>query len=211
VHNGLDPSRVALHGAEARQWLRETLQLPAETPVVGTVGRLAPEKNQAMFVAAVAEACAARPDLHAVIVGDGVLREALQADVRARGLTGRVHLLGERRDSRRIIAGLDLFVLTSRIEGFANVLLEAAFLGVPAIATRVGGAVDLLHEGDLVECGDATGAGRLMLDRLTRRDEARRLAAVTRQRAFDRFTASHSTAQWFALYDQLLSDKGEDQ
>lgn len=211
VHNGLDPSRVALHGAEARQWLRETLQVPAEALVVGTVGRLAPEKDQAMFVAAVAEACAARPDLHAVIVGDGVLREALDADIRARGLTGRVHLLGERRDSRRIIAGLDLFVLTSRIEGFANVLLEAAFLGVPAIATRVGGAVDLLHDGDLVDCGDAAGTGRLMLARLTRRDEARQLAAATRQRAFDQFTASHSTAQWFALYDQLLSDKGEGQ
>lgn len=211
VPNGLDPSRVVLHGAGAHQWLRETLGLPPEAPVVGTVGRLAPEKDQAMFVAAVAEACAACPDLHAVIVGDGVLRETLAADVRARGLDGRVHLLGERRDSRRLIAGLDLFVLTSHIEGFANVLLEAAFLGVPAIATRVGGAVDLLHEGDLVECGDAAGAARLILDRLTRRDEARRLAAATRQRAFDQFTASHSTSRWFALYDQLLSDKGEGQ
>lgn len=211
VHNGLDPSRVVLHAAEARQWLRETLQLPPETPVVGTVGRLAPEKDQAMFVAAVAEACAARPDLHAVIVGDGVLRETLEAEVRARGLDGRVHLLGERRDSRRLIAGLDLFVLTSRIEGFANVLLEAAFLGVPAIATRVGGAVDLLHDGDLVDCGDAAGAGRLIVDRLNRPEAARRLAAATRQRVFDHFTASHSTSRWFALYDQLLFDKGEGQ
>ncbi len=211
VHNGLEPSRVVLQAADARQWLRETLHLAPETPVVGTVGRLAPEKDQAMFVAAVAEACAARPDLHAVIVGDGVLRETLEADVRARGLAGRVHLLGERRDSRRLIAGLDLFVLTSHIEGFANVLLEAAFLGVPAIATRVGGAVDLLHDGDLMDCGDASGAARLMLDRLDRPDEARRLAEATRARAFDRFTASHSAAQWFALYDQLLSDKGEGQ
>lgn len=209
VHNGLDPARVVTQGADARLWLREVLQVPAETPVVGTVGRLAPEKDQAMFVRAVAQASARRPDLQAVIVGDGVMREGLERLIREQGLSGRVHLLGERADSRRIIAALDLFVLTSQIEGFANVLLEAAFLGVSAIATRVGGAVDLLEPDDLVAPGDADGTCRLLLDRLDQPTETARRAAVTRHRALDRFTADHSTAQWFALYDQLLSDKGE--
>jgi len=209
VPNGLDPARVVAHGAGARAWLRQTLQVPPDTPVVGTVGRLAPEKDQEMFVRAVALACAERPELQAVIVGDGVMREPLERRIREHGLDGRVHLLGERADSRRIIAGLDVFVLTSQIEGFANVLLEAAFLGVPSIATRVGGAVDLLDAGDLVRPGDAAGAGRVLLERLGRTAETRERAAATRQRALDRFTAVHSTARWLALYDQLLSDKGE--
>ncbi len=211
VHNGLDPARVVAHGADARAWLRRTLQLPADAPIVGTVGRLAPEKDQEMFVRAVAMACAERPDLQAVIVGDGVMREVLERRIREHGLSARVHLLGERADSRRIIAGLDVFVLTSQIEGFANVLLEAAFLGVPSVSTRVGAAVDLLEEGDLVAPGDSAGTSRRILDRLARPEWTRRLAAATRQRAFERFTADHSTAQWFALYDQLLSDKGEGQ
>ncbi len=211
VHNGLDPARVVAHGADARAWLRQMLQLPAETPVVGTVGRLAPEKDQAMFVRAVALAGADRPDLHAVIVGEGQMREPLERQVRELGLSGRVHLLGERADSRRIIAGLDVFVLTSHIEGFANVLLEAAFLGVPALSTRVGGAVDLLDDDDLVMPDDAGGTCRGILERLARPERSERQAATTRQRAFERFTTDHSTSQWFALYDQVLSDKGEGQ
>jgi glycosyltransferase involved in cell wall biosynthesis len=211
VHNGLDPARVVAHGADARQWLRQMLQVSAETPVVGTVGRLAPEKDQSMFVRAVALACADRPDLHAVIVGDGVMREPLEREIGALGLSGRVHLLGERADSRRIIAGLDLFVLTSHIEGFANVLLEAAFLGVPSLSTRVGGAVDLLDDGDLVMPGDADGTCRGILDRLARPEWTERQAAATRQRAFERFTADRSTSRWFALYDQVWSDQGEGQ
>ena len=211
VPNGLDPGRVVTGSADARTWLRQMLQVPPEARIVGTVGRLAPEKDQATFVRAVAMACAECPDLHAVIVGDGVLREALGQDVRRLGLGGRVHLLGERPDSRRIIAGLDLFVLTSQIEGFANVLLEAAFLGVPAVATRVGGAVDLLDAADLVAPGDAGGIGRVLLERLAQPDTTRQRAIAVRQRALARFTADHSTAQWFALYDRLWSDKGEGQ
>ena len=209
--NGLDPTRVVSHGVDAPAWLRQEFGLPAGTPVVGTVGRLAPEKDQAMFVRALDQALAHRPDLHAVVVGDGALRQDLERLVRERGLAGRVHVLGERSDSRRIIAGLDLFVLTSKIEGFPNVLLEAAFLGVPAIATRVGGAVDLLDAEDLVTAGDAEAAGRLILERLARPEVAQERAVALRARAFERFTADHSTSRWFALYDQVLSDKGEGQ
>lgn len=211
VPNGLDPSRVMAHAVDAAAWLRQELGVAAGTPVVGTVGRLAPEKDQAMFVRALAHAMALHPDLHAVVVGEGAMRQDLERLVRARGLADRVHLLGERTDSRRIIAGLDLFVLTSQIEGFPNVLLEAAFLGVPVIATAVGGAVDLLDAEDLVTAGDADGTGRLILDRLARPEAARQRAAALRARAFERFTTVHSTSRWFALYDQVLSGQGEGQ
>lgn len=211
VHNGLDPARVSFGAAEARRWLRDTLGLPPETPIVGTVGRLAPEKDQAMFIRAVAQARVTRPDLHAVVVGDGVLRQELEGLAGDAGLAGCIHFLGERRDSRRIIAGLDVFALTSHIEGFANVLLEAAFLGVPMIATRVGGAVDLLERADLVTPGDAAATCQLLLARLARPEESVRRAAATRRLALERFTADHSTSRWFALYDQLLIDQGERQ
>ncbi len=211
VPNGLDPDAVTRHGAGAPGWLRRELTLPPETRLVGTVGRLAPEKDQAMFIRAVALARAAGADLHAVVVGDGVLRQTLERQARADGVADRVHFLGERSDSRRVIAGLDVFVLTSHIEGFPNVLLEAAFLGVPAASTSVGGASDVLDPDDLVAPGDAAATCRLILARLARRDVAQAHAAAIRQRALERFTVDRSTARWLALYDRLLSDQGDGQ
>lgn len=211
VPNGLDPARVHQDAADARAWLRATLGLRPEAPLVGTVGRLAPEKDHATFVRAVGLASASVSNLHAVIVGDGALRQAIAEEVRTLGLADRVHLLGERADSRRIIAALDLFVLTSQIEGFPNVLLEAAFLGVPALATRVGGAADVLEDPDLLVPGDADGAAASMCARLGAPDEARARARSTQRRALDQFTAERSTARWLALYDRLLFEKGDGQ
>jgi glycosyltransferase involved in cell wall biosynthesis len=162
-----------------------------------------------MFLRAVALARELRQELHAVVVGDGARRQDLERRAQELGLGCHVHFLGERTDSRRIIAGLDVFVLTSRIEGFPNVLLEAAFLGVPAIATAVGGAADVLDAQDLVEPGEAERCGRAIVDRIAHRDVARFHAAAIRQRAFEQFTAAHSSARWLALYDQLLTDKGD--
>lgn len=211
VPNGLNPERVVQHADGAYAWLRRELQLPFETPVVGTVGRLAPEKDHVMFLRAVATALRSRHDLHAVIVGDGAQRQLLEQEAAALGLAGRVHFMGERTDSRRIIAGLDVFALTSRIEGFPNVLLEAAFLAVPAIATDIGGAGDVLDADDLMDPGDADQASRLLLARLASRDRARFHAAAVRRRALDQFTAAHSSARWLALYDRLLTGKGDGQ
>lgn len=211
VPNGLDPEGVMRHGAGAPAWLRRELGCPPDTKVVGTVGRLAPEKDQAMFIRAVALARAAGTDLHAVIVGDGVLRQALERQAREHAVADRVHFLGERSDARRVIAGLDVFVLTSQIEGFPNVLLEAAFLSVPAVSTRVGGAGDVLDADDLVDPGDAEGTCRRILARLAHRDVAQGHATAIRRRALERFNVDRSTARWFALYDRLLSDQGDGQ
>jgi glycosyltransferase involved in cell wall biosynthesis len=210
VHNGLDPHRVIPHGPGAVAWLRAQLGLEPDTPIVGTVGRLAPEKDQDMFLRAVARARAVRPDLHAVLAGDGVLRAALKQRARALGIEHQVHFLGERTDSRHIIAGLDLFVLTSRIEGFPNVLLEAAFLGVPAVATAVGGCGDVLDASDLVAPGDAENLSQLMLMRLAQPDRAHFHAASICRRALDQFTAERCTAHWLTLYERLLTATSDD-
>lgn len=211
VHNGLDPARVVSCADGAHAWLRDELKLASDTPLVGTVGRLAPEKDHVMFLRAIERALRTRHDLHAVIVGDGALRQALEQKAELYGIRARVHFMGERSDSRRIIAGLDVFALTSRIEGFPNVLLEAAFLAVPSISTEIGGAADVLDQEDLMDPGDADQASRLILTKLARRDVARFHAAATRRRAFDQFTAAHSSARWLALYDRLLTAKGDGQ
>jgi glycosyltransferase involved in cell wall biosynthesis len=208
VHNGLDPERVVENTGGAAVWLRDELGLPRTTMVVGTVGRLATEKDHDTFLRAVARARTDRPELHAVIAGDGALRASLESRAGELGLDGHVHFLGARKDSRRIIAALDLFVLASRIEGFPNVLLEAAFLGVPAIATAVGGAADVLTLEDLAWAGDSERLGRMIVARLGALDQARFHAAAVRRRALERFTAERSARRWLTLYANLLEREG---
>ena len=207
VHNGLDPAAVVREATGAHGWLRADLGLDADTPLVGTVGRLAPEKDHETFVRAFARARAERPDLHGVIVGDGELRPALMRLAGELGIGDALHFLGSRRDSRRIIAALDVFVLTSRIEGFPNVLLEAAFLGIPAVATDVGGSGDVLDREDLVAPGDTGATARAIAARVERPDAARFHAAAIRRRAHERFTAERTTGRWLALYDRLIPAK----
>lgn len=201
VHNGLDPRPLERETAGAGAWLREALSLAPHAVVIGTVGRLAVEKDQSTFIRAVAALRAEGRDVHAVVAGEGPLFDALARLGRDLGLDGsRLQWLGARTDVRRIIAGLDVFVLTSRIEGFPNALLEAAMLGVPCVSSDVGGVADVIGgTHDLFASGDALGAARLIARKLDR-PRARAEAAVVRERCYRLFTAEQLMARWAEVY-----------
>jgi glycosyltransferase involved in cell wall biosynthesis len=206
VHNGLDPSLFLGDVRQARTRVRHAVGVADDAIVIGTVGRLAPEKDHLTFLRMLHAVRARRPDVHGVIVGDGQLRTQLETAAEQMGLSDAVTFLGERDDARRLMAGFDLFVLTSTIEGFPNVLLEAAFLGVPSVASRVGGSPDVLASGeDTFVAGDAAAAAQRVLTLLDTPSLAEAGAELTRLRAFTLFTADRTASRWFALYDHRLS------
>ena len=208
IHNGLDPSKFLVDVRAARHGVRDAAGLAVDAPIIGTVGRLAPEKDHDTFLRIVRQVHRARPDVRAVIVGGGQLRQELETTVTAMGLADVVTFLGERSDARTLMAGLDVFVLPSRIEGFPNVLLEAAFLGVPAVASRVGGSPDVLPmPEDTFAAGDADTAACRVLQMLEAPESAALRAAEMRDRAFSMFTADRTAARWFELYDRCLSEE----
>ena len=135
--------------------LRQTLGL--RPPVLLSVGNLLPFKGHDLAV----EALARLPEASLLIVGQGPAEPELRALIQARGLAGRVHMLGAvpHSDMARVYNAADVLVLASAREGWPNVLLEAMACGTPAVATRVGGIPEVLAE---------PAAGRLM----ARRDEA---------------------------------------
>jgi glycosyltransferase involved in cell wall biosynthesis len=202
VPNGLNPTRILGDAVGARDWLRAELGLAADATVVGTVGRLAPEKDQAVFIKAVAAVHRLKPALKAVVVGDGECGAVLKALTRELGLEEVVTFMGRRSDSRRIIAGLDVFMLTSQSEGFPNVLLESAFLGTPAISTDVAGASDVLDSvADLFPAGHPVAAAGRLAEKLNHPERARNRANAVRTRAYRLFTADQMTARWLELYN----------
>lgn len=135
VHNG-----IRLHGAPAPgvvEGIRAGVGAGPDTLLVVGVGHVARRKGFDILLAALARV--ADPGVHAVIVGSGAEMGALRAQAARLGLADRVHWLGHRDDVPDILAACDVFVLSSRNEGMANVMLEAMSVGMPVVGTDISG------------------------------------------------------------------------
>jgi glycosyltransferase involved in cell wall biosynthesis len=154
ILNGIDVSQFA-PGPDARRLARRALGISDSAWVVGTVGRLSQEKDQALLLRAMIPLLDTRR--HVVIVGDGPERGTLEALARASGCAPSIHIVGARHDVHALLHAFDVFVLPSRSEGLPLVLLEAMSSGLVVVATAVGGIPDLVEHGVtgfLVATGD---------------------------------------------------------
>ncbi|MGE3173909.1 MAG: asparagine synthase (glutamine-hydrolyzing) [Planctomycetota bacterium] len=148
VRNALDGGALAAPDAAAVAALREELGVAADAPVLAGVMRLSEEKQPLLFVRAVAAAARRVPAIQAVLVGTGPMADEVAAEVERLGLAGRLHLLGRRRDVPTVLGAAAVVLLTSRMEGAPNALLEAQWFGLPVVSTRVGGCPECLVEGE---------------------------------------------------------------
>jgi glycosyltransferase involved in cell wall biosynthesis len=140
--------------------LRRQIGMPGEGPLVGMVACLKPQKAPLDFVEVARRVAHEVPQARFLIAGDGPLRPAIEARARAVGLEGRLHLLGWRRDLPRVMAALDVLVLTSLWEGLPRVIPEGIAAGVPVVATAVDGTADILVDGEngmVCRPGDVAG------------------------------------------------------
>ena len=206
IHNGLDPARLVVDRSQSRTLLQQETGAGERAIFVGTVGRLAHEKDQATFLRILAAVREERRDVHGVVVGNGELRGSLEALAQELGVGRAVTFLGERSDARRLIAGFDLFVLTSRSEGFPNVLLEATLMGVPCVATNIAGNPDVLErEEALFPVGDVGRGAERVLAALADVPRTQQRTDEVRQRALTLFTAERSVDAWLDLYRRHIS------
>jgi glycosyltransferase involved in cell wall biosynthesis len=208
IDNGIDIESLRARAGAGRA-LHAELGLAPETPLVGMAGRLAPEKGHAVMLEALALVRhGAGPAPHLVVAGDGPLRGAIEAAVAARGLTGRVHLLGARSDLPVIYAGLTVLAQPSLREGLPLVVLEAAALGLPIVASAVGAIPEALAGGEagvLVRPGDATALAAALGDLLRDPARADRLGKRAAGRVAERYSARAMAQRYLAeVYRPLL-------
>lgn len=193
-----------------REAARRELRLPFDRSarVVGFVGRLSHEKGADVLV----EAMTALRDLpvHAVFIGDGPERVALETLAASLDVASRVHFCGSVLGASRLMKAFDVFALTSRTEGTPIALLEAMAHGVPIVATRVGGVPDVVssREALLVPSMHAPGIAAAIRAIVDDPDAgARRVNAASA-----RLTAEFAPAPWLdrhdALYRALLRESG---
>lgn len=144
VPNALDPGILQVDRAMARIRSRELFGIPATAPLLVGVMRFTEEKGPLLFVEVAAELRRRIPGLRALLIGDGPMRPEVEATRDALGLGDRLILAGRRTDVFPLMATGDLLLQTSRLEGMPNVVMEAQALGLPVVATAVGGTLDAL-------------------------------------------------------------------
>jgi glycosyltransferase involved in cell wall biosynthesis len=165
--------------------------IPLSTPIkVVTVGRLVPWKQVDHLIVAMAQCDGAG----LVIVGDGPERKRLEELVRSRDVADRVYFAGQRskEETLSLMAACDLLVLNSTYEGFPHVVLEAMSVGLPVVATSVGGTPELVRDGEngVLIAPNANGVlSRIFMELVSSSAERQRLADGAR-RTVERFRHS---------------------
>jgi glycosyltransferase involved in cell wall biosynthesis len=202
VENGVDVEAVREAALSGRRGARGALGASDDDLVLLCLGRLSPEKGQRVLLEALRDVrLAGAAHLVVALVGDGPERPALEA--LARG-DARVRFLGWRDDPHRWLGAADLFVLPSLSEGLPVALLEALAVGLPCVATSVGGVPAALEgAGLLVPPGVAHDMAAALAPLLASPAERTRLAALARARAA-RFGADRQASALADLYRTVL-------
>lgn len=174
-----------------RDEARRALGLDAQAWIVGNVGRLHPDKDQATLLRGFAQALPGLPgNARLALLGKGRLEDSLKALAAELGIAERVDFLGQVADARRYFQAFDVFALSSDHEPFGMVLLEAMVAGVPVLATACGGAREVVEGvGVLFALGDAGQLAQGLQHMAGLSDEQRReCATLMLQRLHKRFS-----------------------
>jgi glycosyltransferase involved in cell wall biosynthesis len=173
---------------------------------VGTVGRIATEKNQALLVRAVAPLLGAKTRL--LVAGSGPLLPSLAEQAAALEGAAFIHLLGARQDAPAVLNALDAFVLCSNTEGLPLVLPEAMAVGLPVVSTSVGGIPTVVKEGQtgfLVPVGDEAALRERVAMLRADRELGRACGESARAAAVARFSAERMQRDYVELYERVLA------
>lgn len=201
---GLDLQPLA--GPLPRGALRKEAGWPADSPVVGIVGRLVPIKDLDTFIAAACTVAAAAGNIRFAVVGDGEERERLEARATL-ALGEKIHFFGWRKDMAAVLGDLDLVVNTSVNEGTPVALIEALAAARPVVATAVGGTPDLLGGGRfgvLVSARSASEVAKAIGAALDSPASSLRMAAEGQAMALARYSVARLLNDMAGLYRELL-------
>jgi glycosyltransferase involved in cell wall biosynthesis len=129
------------------QRLRAEIGVPSEAVLIGLVGFLVEQKRPERAVELVAGLRDRQVDVHLVVAGTGPLAPLVRQKAESLGVSDRVWTIGHRDDVPRVLAGLDLLVLTSDDEGVPGIVIEAAMAGCPVVTFPLGGVADVVADG----------------------------------------------------------------
>ena len=192
---------------EYRIRVRREFGFDANDFVVGYVGNFAPGKGHIQLVEAFAKIISQIPNARLFFIGRGMLPEV---EIAAAKLpVGKVIFTGWRNDISACLNAMDIFVQPSLSEAFSQVLIEAMGVGLPVIATDVGGAREVIEDGVngiLIEPHDTNAIRQAVLRLHNDRELLEHLSEAGSKSVRERFTAKHMVERQFELYEQWLTN-----
>ena len=204
VHNGIDVNHF-------RRLVRQRGQLfpglEDRTLIVCTGNMHTDVKGHPTLIEAARSMCAKFPQIKFVLIGGGEKRSEFQSKVSELGLDPNFLFLGSRQNVSEILACCDIAVLPSQAEGFSNALLEYMAIGLPTVATDVGGNPEVIENGItglLVRPSDPTALAAAISSLLENPHFAAQLGAAGRERVRRHFDFAQLTSNVDALYTELL-------
>ncbi len=208
VHNGVE--RRSFQKPVDRTNVRREFGL-ADGPLLVMVARLTQPKGHCDLIEALALLRDRWPQLQCVCVGDGELRQSLEALAAARGLSSICRFVGSRDDVTEFYAAADMVVLPSHSEGFPFVILEAMAMGKAVIATSVNGVPEVIEHtktGLLVKAHDVAGLAGAIEFLLEHPDRAMQLGNAGRAVVQAQFTVDRMVEKTVAVFDAALQAEG---
>ncbi len=211
IPNGIDPAQLGQQ-AQAREDVRAEADTPADAPVLVFVGSLSAEKRVDRLLRVAAQVHRQQPGVHVWIVGGGPLRAELERQARASPLAGQVRFFGVQKSVAPFLKAADLFLLTSDTEGVPAVVLEAGFMKLPVVATRVGGLAECVRDGEtgvLVGPREEDEMARHVLRLLRHPTRRAEMGAAAKRWVQDRFTIEQIARRYAAFYQEVLDGTGK--
>jgi glycosyltransferase involved in cell wall biosynthesis len=206
IHNCVDSEKIKVNKSKIE--VKRDLKVIKDLPLIGTAGRLVPVKGLDYLLKATPLILGRLPRLKVLIVGEGPERNSLENLASRLGVDSQVIFTGQRGDVYDLISAMDLFVLPSLSEGIPMVLLEALTLGVPVVASQVGGIPEVLVHGQtgfLVPPRDEKALAHACQYILEHRKEAQLLSDRGRKLIQDKFSAEVMAQKVVHLYRSLIS------
>lgn len=204
IPNGVNPLAQAFD----KQACRRQLEIPPTAQVIASIGRLVPQKGFDCLLRAFRIVAAQFPDACLLIIGQGAQFAKLQMLAAELGVSSQTRFIGERTDIGTLLACADVYAQASHFEGMPNALMEAMAAGIPAIATAVDGARDIVDDGVtgwLTPPGDAEQLAAQICEALRSPEIAAQIGTNAARSMAERFSVEQMAAAYEALFRSLLS------
>ncbi|MBU1044174.1 MAG: glycosyltransferase family 4 protein [Candidatus Omnitrophica bacterium] len=190
--------------------VKHDLGFSKEDIIIGMVGRLEPIKGLECFIQAAIMIAKKFSKVHFVLVGEGSLRESLEANIAGQNLSKRFTFTGWQDDPLSYMQAMDMLVLASLNEAVGLVLIEAQSMGVPVIATKVGGVPEIVKDGKsgiLVEPGSPAELVAAMEKLISNSTQRREMGKYAKKNISEKYSVNAFINNISQTYEQLIQAK----